>query len=942
MTSALPDIQVLVDWLNNPIGASANAGANFTDISVYVKVSAGVNITRGRQDNISVVQPSRCTFTVHNDDGRFTPGSTGSPYAPGVVIGRRVQVNVKDQLGTYHTRFDGMIAEYDVNDTATGKDTTVQIICTDVLSFLNRYSQFSCWTAQELAFQGGTPAFQYLMNEDSSAGALRDATGNNQPLAYATYDNPPFAAQSTSNAYWDKPAANFQGGNSPVEGGVDPLSFDSTQGYGFPISSPIKSPLPSVQFSQTLENGAAGGHSTGAASAQFQGPLSNPITVNGSNAFTLIGWVWTGDSVSVTTVYNPFEAICLSNTRTGSMLAIGGDDSGGDLTYRCRYYANYLTASPSSVTTGGTDTGTHWTLGAPLMVAVVVNGTNANFYVGGNVYKLGQSFFTGPTTITIPSGTVFNYLSIGGPIGGGNGWVGNISLVTCFNSALNTTQLQTIAQFGSVGSEGQATGTVFHRAAFDYTGVPSYWTGTVDTGLSTCDYTDITSASPSTVLQAVQAVENGLMFVDASGRLNFHDRSRRMGANTSPVTLPAGSYNPGIAPKINDQYLNNYASYQNERGGTGIVAQNAQSVARYGVYPNGSLESPQQAPYVTFSYTAKVLEANTPSTYGSYDLYSVRNVQDAANWDVNTLGEPTLKLAALTVDRLGNTSGQDEYVTPSSLYGIEIDSSVVIGQNLPWWPNSPMSSELFIEGVNETYSTTEATVSFYTTPAFQCRAWIPGNSSYGQLDVSARVGISKTGTLTGDSFLWPPVPSYGSSMNLGAGAAGFIGATDQAGISENLQRMVTPPLLFVTQKTTTQSFGFFGAAQFIVWDNLLLDTMSGFNLDSEGGIAYTVMVSGWYEIYATVVFASSSGTNYTALITHNQTHQPNLRELAPVSARGPSTGDLAVTTSAVAYCYAGDNLSVSAFTDSGTWSTSVSNGGSSLSLRYLGRGPNRN
>src|ERR1700683_307929 len=111
MATTLTQIQVSVDWVNNPIGVNAAAGANFTDISSYVMLQSGVNLARGRQDNVSVVQPSRCTISLQNDDGRFTPGNSASPYYPGVILGRRIRVNVKDESGVYHTRFDGMIGE---------------------------------------------------------------------------------------------------------------------------------------------------------------------------------------------------------------------------------------------------------------------------------------------------------------------------------------------------------------------------------------------------------------------------------------------------------------------------------------------------------------------------------------------------------------------------------------------------------------------------------------------------------------------------------------------------------------------------------------------------------------------------------------------------------------------------------------------------------------
>jgi hypothetical protein len=957
--TTLPQVQVLVDWVNNPIGVNAVAGNNFTDISAYVLLSQGVNIARGRQDNISVVQPSRCTFTLTNDDGRFTPGKTSSPYFPGVIIGRRIQVNVKDESGTYRTRFDGMISEIDVLDTPTGAGTMVRLVCTDVLAFLNRYPEFACWTSQETSYQA-TPVLQYLCDEDSSAGVLRDSSGNNGPaLAPATYASPPYTPQDTASGftYWDNPTYTFQGGNSPVEGAVDPLGIAANAGSATPTSSPISSPLPSIFFNQTLEQALSGNTATfAAASSQFQGTLNDQVIVRSGSAFTLLAYIWPAASSGITNVNvsNPFEIVCLSNTRNGAMLSLEMSVSGGDPRFQAAFYSNYLTASPSGTVTGGPAGDTYFVTDSPFMVGVVVNGTTATFYLGGNLYKSGQGFnLTGTSTITIPSGTTFNFLSIGGPIGGGNGFIGNVSLVTMYDSALSSGQMAGLAQWGAIGPETQLTGTVFSRAAFAYTGVPSYWQGTVDPGLSTCDYVDITGSNPATVIQNVQAVEHGLVFVDATGKLNFHDRSRRMGATTSPVTFPAGSYDPGIAPKVNDQYLINYASYQNERGGSGVVAQDQESIDQYGVYPNGSVTAPQTAPYMTWAFTARILSATNPTNENQVSyMYTSRNIFDAASWDVNTQGQPSLKLAALSVDRLGNQSGQDEYIAPSVLYGLEINQPVHVDQNLPWWPDAPLASELFIEGVNETYSDREAKVNFYTSPAFQSRAWIPGNSTYGQLDVSARVGISDLAgvavppnpfTLGDSALVWPPVPSYSSGMNLGAGDSGFIGAYDQAGISENLQRMITPPMLFVAQKNTTSTFG--TGAVTMVWDTTLLDTAGGFNLYNEGSVSYSVMVQGWYEVCTTVCFASGTSGACTVWIQQNQSNiriPAGLRNIAPATCAAVSSGATGLSTSAVIYCYTGDNISVSASNSGFSWSTSNANGGSHLSIRYLGQGANRN
>lgn len=946
MTSALPAVQVLVDWDNNPIGAGATAGANFTDISVYVKLSEGVSMGRGRQDNMSVVQPSRCTFTVANDDGRFTPGSAASPYFPGVVLGRRVQVNVKDEAGTWHTRFDGMIGEYDINDTATGEDATVTIICADVLAFLNRYPQFSCWTVQESQYQA-SPVLTYLCNDNAASGGLAESSGNGGPtLTPQTYTSPPFSKIDptiTTTVALTAPTISYQSGQDPVEAGVEP-TFAPTPDISFPVTSTVTSPLQSVNLEFTLVNNTGGNAPAQASpSAQFSGKLVNQLQAVTGEAFSFIGWVWPDGKIYADTLvqYN-CEVLCLGNSRTGAMISVEINANGGLLTWQASYFDSYITNSAAGVTTDGPATSGHFILNAPFMVAVVVDGTSANFYLGGNLFNEGLTLLASPHDMTVTSGVTFDTLLVGGPLGGGNGFAGNISNVNVYDVALNTTQLTDLANYGAIGPELKNVGVAFDRAAVQYTGLPSYWVGTIDDGLSHSDYFDITGSNPSTVIQTVQTVEHGLVFVDASGKVNFHDRSRRMGATTSPVVFPAGSYNVGIAPKVNDQYLINYASYQNNRSGTGITAQDAVSVAKYGVYGNGSVTSPTQAPYGSFAESYQAREAVAPTSTIFQFLYYTRNILDAASWDVGTLGEPALKLAEMTVDRLGNGTGQDEYVAPSVLYGVEINDVIKVEQNLAWWPNVPLASELFIEGVNENYTTEEASLSFYTSPAYQYRGWIPGDATYGQLDTTARVGISKTGTLAGSAILWPPPPTYSSSMNLGAGDNGFVGATDQAGLSENLQRLVTPPMLHVAQKVTTQTEGIFGGTFLISWDTVLVDSVSGFNFVSEGGVSYNVQVPGWYEIHATAVLASPSSTNtYTVFISQNQTSVAALRQLAPVTVKG-TTGDLGITTSAVAYLALGDNLSVSISTSNSTLTTSVANGGSSFSLRYIGQGTNRN
>ncbi|MEV0472799.1 LamG-like jellyroll fold domain-containing protein [Streptomyces prunicolor] len=58
------------------------ATITWTDISTYVDTVTGVSITRGASDELSDTQPGTATLVLDNQDGRFTPGYSASPYYP--------------------------------------------------------------------------------------------------------------------------------------------------------------------------------------------------------------------------------------------------------------------------------------------------------------------------------------------------------------------------------------------------------------------------------------------------------------------------------------------------------------------------------------------------------------------------------------------------------------------------------------------------------------------------------------------------------------------------------------------------------------------------------------------------------------------------------------------------------------------------------------------
>ncbi|MFE9309522.1 hypothetical protein ACFYM5_17755 [Streptomyces sp. NPDC006706] len=66
----------------------------WTDISQYVSTARGINISRGAADELSETQPGTATLSLDNQDGRFTPGNSASPYYPFVRRNAPIRIAV--------------------------------------------------------------------------------------------------------------------------------------------------------------------------------------------------------------------------------------------------------------------------------------------------------------------------------------------------------------------------------------------------------------------------------------------------------------------------------------------------------------------------------------------------------------------------------------------------------------------------------------------------------------------------------------------------------------------------------------------------------------------------------------------------------------------------------------------------------------------------------
>lgn len=114
---------------------------NVSSPTNYVKLAAGLNITRGRDDESGdAINPGTFSFTLENNDGRVSPGLTTSPYYPYVVEGVAVRVSMLVD-GSYRPRAYGTVQSWSVSWLGGSAGSSVCVVtCTDTLGAFPSYT----------------------------------------------------------------------------------------------------------------------------------------------------------------------------------------------------------------------------------------------------------------------------------------------------------------------------------------------------------------------------------------------------------------------------------------------------------------------------------------------------------------------------------------------------------------------------------------------------------------------------------------------------------------------------------------------------------------------------------------------------------------------------------------------------------------------------------
>ena len=94
------------------LGDDSNDDSDYTDLEAYV---LSATITRGRSRELEEFNAGTATVVLDNQDGRFDPNNTSSPYAGNIKPGKLLRIKITDPTtGVNEPIFEGNIIQWDV------------------------------------------------------------------------------------------------------------------------------------------------------------------------------------------------------------------------------------------------------------------------------------------------------------------------------------------------------------------------------------------------------------------------------------------------------------------------------------------------------------------------------------------------------------------------------------------------------------------------------------------------------------------------------------------------------------------------------------------------------------------------------------------------------------------------------------------------------------
>ena len=528
-------------------GALDTGTLTWTDISSHVKLTRGIECSRGVDTETGGPMPGRLTFAVNNDAGDFTPGKTGAFG----LIRNRLPVRVRTVVGSgtgiplaydspfafdFDTGYDdtevgsvvvwtGLVETWKIGWTA-GVRSQVDVTCVDRWAALRRLKFDGHFI--ERVVTGQTPTHfwpltaEYVTAPDrigSALGSQYDLTSRWSPPGCFLIEPP----SGNNPQSWLNQAGDFVATTK-----ANPASIVSDTKYPALFISP----------------GAASFLPTGAASV----------------AFTFSGWVKKARLVIAT------GAMVLSNYSA----TLGVDNAGF-----CYAHVNRTGTAGTDIVKSTTVNADQW---HHVALTLSVDGSGAVTFVA---YVDGVSIGSDTTTWTSGGWTLdcemFGVQAVQNaqPVG--------MAYAAVWHRALTPAEI--LAQYQAGVSQGVVGDTAAVRAA-RLTGIATQPVPVATTGTftSTMSKQDLVDKSFGDALAECATAEAGQLFIGTDGWPNLTSRAWRTAAALA-FTIPAHALSTDTSWTLDDQQLVNSATVDRMVGdqtAATVTARNDDSVETYG------------------------------------------------------------------------------------------------------------------------------------------------------------------------------------------------------------------------------------------------------------------------------------------------------------------------------------------------------------------------
>lgn len=160
-------VTVEVGFADSP--ASDLTAVTWTDITAYVRLSDGISLTRGRQDETGQVGAGTLVMSLNNRDGRFTPDNTSGAYYPNVKLRRPIRVTVYYDRATFNV-WTGYVESWG-EGWNNGIQPFVRVQASDIMARLSARTMRAL-TVEEQAYDD--PVLLYPLNDSEGSTTAGD------------------------------------------------------------------------------------------------------------------------------------------------------------------------------------------------------------------------------------------------------------------------------------------------------------------------------------------------------------------------------------------------------------------------------------------------------------------------------------------------------------------------------------------------------------------------------------------------------------------------------------------------------------------------------------------------------------------------------------------------------------------------------------------------